>query len=62
MIVGTNQGLYAEVKPHPDKLILKASFEDGRRKSPFEIPMEREALLKEAMKGGFASYAAGVAY
>ncbi len=62
LIVGTNQGLYAEVKPHPDKLILKAAFEDGTRKGPFEIPMEREALLEEAMKGGFTSYAAGVAY
>ncbi|MEI6890910.1 MAG: sugar phosphate nucleotidyltransferase [Pontiella sp.] len=62
LIVGTNQGLYADVKPHPDKLILSASFEDGQRKGPFEIPMEREALLEEAMNGGFASYAAGVAY
>lgn len=62
LIVGTNQGLYADVKPHPDKLVLKACFEDGRRKGPFEIPMEREALLEEAMKGGFTSYAAGVAY
>ncbi len=62
LIVGTNQGLYANVKPHPDKLVLHASFEDGRRKGPFEIPMEREALLEEAMKGGFTSYAAGVAY
>ncbi len=62
LIVGTNQGLYADVKPHPDKLILRATFEDGTRKGPFEIPMEREALLKEAMAGGFTSYAAGVAY
>jgi UTP-glucose-1-phosphate uridylyltransferase/mevalonate kinase len=62
LIVGTNQGLYAEIKPHPDKLILKACFEDGQRKGPFAIPMEREALLEEAMKGGFTSYAAGVAY
>ncbi len=62
LIVGTNQGLYAKVNPHPDKLILHASFEDGRRKGPFEIPMDRDALLEEAMKGGFASYAAGVAY
>ncbi|MDF7825690.1 sugar phosphate nucleotidyltransferase [Pontiellaceae bacterium B12227] len=62
LIVGTNQGLYADVKPHPDKLILSACFEDGRRQGPYEIPMEREALLEEAMKGGFASYAAGVAY
>ncbi len=62
LIVGTNQGIYAEVKPHPDKLILRTTCEDGSRKGPFEIPMEREALLAEAMKGGFASYAAGVAY
>lgn len=62
LIVGTNQGLYAQVKPHPDKLVIRASFEDGRKKGPIEIPMEREALLKEAMNGGFASYAAGVAY
>lgn len=62
LIVGTNQGLYAEVKPHPDKLVITASFEDGERMGPFEIPMEREALLDAAMKGGFESYAAGVAY
>ncbi len=62
MIVGTNQGLYARVQPHPDKLILKATFEDGTKKGPFELPMDRDALLEEAMKGGFASYAAGVAY
>ena len=62
LIVGTNQGLYAQVKPHPDKLILKASFEDGRKKGPFELPMDRDVLLEEAMKGGFMSYAAGVAY
>ena len=62
LIVGTNQGLYAEVKPHPDKLILKASFEDGTRKPTIELQMDRDALLEEASKGGFASYAAGVAY
>jgi UTP-glucose-1-phosphate uridylyltransferase/galactokinase len=62
VIVGTNQGLYAEVKPHPDKLILKATFENGTRKGPFELPMNRDILLEEAMNGGFLSYAAGVAY
>ncbi|MBI1924197.1 GHMP kinase [Candidatus Poribacteria bacterium] len=62
LITGTNQGLYAEVKPHPTKLILRASLSDGTRKGPFELPMEREALLDEAEKGGFFSYAAGVAY
>jgi UTP-glucose-1-phosphate uridylyltransferase len=62
LIVGTNQGIHAEVKPHPDKLILHTTCEDGTRKGPYEIPMEREALLAEAASGGFASYAAGVAY
>ncbi len=62
LIVGTNQGIHAEVKPHPDKLVLHTTLEDGTRKGPYEIPMEREALLAEAMKGDFASYAAGVAY
>ena len=62
IITGTNQGLYAEVKPHPTKLILRASLSDGTRKGPFELPMDNDALLAEAEKGGFFSYAAGVAY
>ncbi|MBM4083728.1 MAG: GHMP kinase, partial [Planctomycetes bacterium] len=62
IITGTNQGLYAEVKPHPTKLILRTCLSDGTRKGPFELPMERDALLAEAEKGGFFSYAAGVAY
>ena len=62
LITGTNQGIYAEVKPHPTKLILHASLSDGTRKGSFELPMEKEALLAEAEKGGFISYAAGVAY
>ncbi|MBD3422504.1 MAG: GHMP kinase [Chitinivibrionales bacterium] len=62
IITGTNQGLYAEVKPHPSKLIFKATLEDGTKKGPFEIPMNRDRLLEEAQKEGFFSYAAGVAY
>ncbi|MBN1292311.1 MAG: GHMP kinase [Candidatus Latescibacteria bacterium] len=62
LIVGTNQGVYAEVKPHPNKLIIHATLNDGTRKGPHEIPMNTEALLEEAEKGGFYSYAAGVAY
>jgi UTP-glucose-1-phosphate uridylyltransferase/mevalonate kinase len=62
IITGTNQGIYAEVKPHPSKLILRATLSDGTRRGPFELPMERQALLEEATKGGFFSYAAGVAY
>ena len=62
LITSTNQGVYAEVKPHPTKLIFRTTLSDGERKQPFELPMEREALLAEAEKGGFFSYAAGVAH
>jgi galactokinase len=61
LLVGTNQGLYAQVKPHPNQLILSTSLGDGTRKS-LTLPMEAQALLAEARKGGFFSYAAGVAY
>jgi UTP-glucose-1-phosphate uridylyltransferase/mevalonate kinase len=58
LISGTNQGLYAEVKPHPSKLIFKSTLSG----EVFEIPMNRETLLLEAQKGGIFSYVAGVAY
>jgi UTP-glucose-1-phosphate uridylyltransferase/galactokinase len=58
LISGTNQGLYAEVKPHPSKLIFRTTLTD----EVFEIPMNREALLAEAQKSGIFSYVAGVAY
>ena len=62
IIASTNQGLYAEVTPHPTKLILHTTLSDGTHMEPFEVPMESEALLAEAEKGSFFSYAAGVAY
>ena len=62
VICGTNQGLHAEVKAHPSKLIVRATLDDGRTEGPRELPMQREALLAEAETGGFFSYAAGVAY
>ena len=62
LITSTNQGLYAEVKPHPSQLILRASLSDGTYQDPIVLPMDREALLAQAETGGFFSYAAGVAY
>ena len=62
IIAGTNQGIHADVKPHPSKLIMWSTTDDGNRKGPFDIAMDRSALLEEAEKGGFFSYAAGVAY
>jgi UTP-glucose-1-phosphate uridylyltransferase/mevalonate kinase len=62
LITGTNQGIYARVSPHPNKLIFHATLNDGTRQKPWEIPMDRDALLSEAEKGGFFSYVAGVAF
>lgn len=62
LITGTNQGIYAEVEPHPTSLILSSMMPDGEARGPYEIPMELNALLEEAQKGGFWSYIAGVAY
>ena len=62
LITGTNQGVYAEVKPHPTSLILKTSLSDGTHYGPYALPMELAALLAEAEAGSFFSYAAGVAY
>ncbi len=56
LLVGTNQGLYAEVKPHPNQLIVRSGDQ------MLALPMEKHALHAEAKKGGFFSYAAGVAY
>jgi UTP-glucose-1-phosphate uridylyltransferase/mevalonate kinase len=62
IITGTNQGIHAEVAPHPNALVLSSTAPDGTIIGPYEIPMEANALLEEAQKGGFWSYIAGVAY
>jgi galactokinase len=62
LICGTDQGIYAEVEPHPTSLVLNSTTADGRQYGPYEILMHPEALLKEAQGGGFWSYIAGVAY
>jgi galactokinase len=62
ILVGTNQGLYATVKPHPSHFILHPSLSDGFRLDSLSLPMEETALLSVAKQGGFYSYGAGVAY
>ena len=56
--VGTNQGIYAQVQPHPNLIRIK-TYGDL---SYFELPMEADALLSIAEAGDFFSYVAGVAY
>jgi UTP-glucose-1-phosphate uridylyltransferase/mevalonate kinase len=62
LITGTDQGIYAEVSPHPTSLVLTSTTPDGKHEGPYEIPMESKTLLEEAQKGGYWSYIAGVAY
>ena len=62
LITGTDQGIYAEVEPHPTSLVLNSTTPDGQPHGPYEIPMEPKTLLDEAQRGGFWSYVAGVAY
>jgi len=62
LITGTDQGIYAEVSPHPTSLVLTSTTPDGQHIGPYEIPMELKALLEEAQGGGYWSYIAGVAY
>ncbi|MBI9049326.1 MAG: GHMP kinase [Anaerolineaceae bacterium] len=62
LIVGTNQGVYAEVEPHPNALVVSSITPDGKKIGPYEIPMQPKPLLEEAKSGSFWSYMAGVAY
>ncbi len=62
LLTGTDQGIYAEVRPHPNALVLTSTTPDGEHVGPREIPMEADTLLEVAQEGGYWSYAAGVAY
>jgi len=62
LICGTDQGIYAEVEPHPTSLVLSSTTHDGVSHGPIEISMQPKALLEVAQGGGFWSYIAGVAH
>jgi len=62
IICGTNQGIYADVFPHPNALVLTSVTPEGKTIGPHQIPMIPDVLLKEAQLGRFFSYIAGVAY
>lgn len=62
IICGTNQGVHARVRRHPDSLIYRSSFEKDGERQEFQLDMRPELLLEEARKGGLFSYVAGVAY
>lgn len=62
LIVGTNQGIHAEIKPNSTELIIRSSLSDGKHDKSIRLPMEPNTLKDVAAKGGFFSYAAGTAY
>jgi UTP-glucose-1-phosphate uridylyltransferase/mevalonate kinase len=62
LITGTNQGIYAEIEPHPTSLVLTSTTTENKVYGPIEIPMETRALLEVAQEGGYWSYIAGTAY
>ena len=62
LICGTDQGIYADVMPHPNALLLTATTPAGDRLGPCQIPLDPAVLLTTAREGGFWSYVAGVAY
>ncbi len=62
LICGTEQGIYAQIEPHPTSLVITSTTNDGTQHGPYEIPMEPKALMEEAQRGGYWSYTAGVAY
>ena len=45
LICGTNQGIYAEVEPHPTALVLTSTTPDGETHGPYEIPLAAVYLL-----------------
>lgn len=60
IIVGTEQGIKAKAKRSKD-LCLQSILPDGTRTEVFEESMDLRVLKEIASKGGFFSYAAGVA-
>ncbi|MEM1172318.1 MAG: GHMP kinase [Cyanobacteria bacterium P01_H01_bin.35] len=62
IVVGINQGIYADVKPHPTDLIVKTTLNNDNLIQSFKLSMESKKLLAEAGRGGVFSYVAGVAY
>ena len=63
LVSGTNQGMYARVRPHPHKLIVSSVDHFGNKYGPTELLMDPEVLLKAAAAGySYFSYIYGVAY
>ena len=61
LVVGTEQGLYAEAAARTREFELDSSLPDGSRRRATFADIRPEALETEARSGGFFRYAAGAA-
>src|SRR3990172_767205 len=41
LITGTDQGIFAEVAPHPTSLVLTSTDQDGKRQGPTDLPIKK---------------------
>lgn len=59
MVIGTQEGIYARIKKHPDKFIMHATL-PGRERETFSVDIgDVSGIKKIAEEGGVWSYAAG---
>jgi len=61
LVAGTDQGLHARAEPASDTFEIVSDLPDGSRAGPLRLPARPSALDAAARRGGFFSYAAGVA-
>ena len=52
LITSTNQGVYAEVKPHPTKLIFRATLSDGEREGALRVANGTGRASRRSRKRG----------
>jgi len=60
--IGTNQSINATIQHHPSNFVMTSILPTGEVIGPHAVEMNEDALLREAKKGEFFSYSAGVAY
>jgi hypothetical protein len=55
LVVGTDQGINARARAHPDKVIIRSTLPDGKIVGPYEIELKMDALLRVAAKEDFSA-------
>eukprot|EP00889_Picochlorum_renovo_P003012 jgi/Picre1/30042/NNA_005414.t1 len=62
IVAGINYGLYARAYRLDEPVLRVRSTKDTGEVEECEYPMDENVLIESAKRGGFWSYAAGVAY